>query len=283
MKTTSAFRSISGMLALWLASAAAVLAQAVASPPPADRAFDESGWAARLGRQGFAEEQILGITACLAEAQRQRLPATALTLRLEEGLAKNVEPERLLAGLQTRLRRLLEARTMAEAARYDLAPEGPGDELLVAVGLALESGLPADDLAAVLRRGNGQSTLRVASIVEAGESLHLAGLDPETTRGLMNDCLDRNLRRMEVLRATRYTIQQHRGGMDGERIRQSLWSGQAAVEGPQGWRGGGGGGPPAGAGPGGMGPGSGGPGRPPTPGSGNGGGGGPGNGAGGPP
>lgn len=195
----------------------------------------------RLRQRGFTPEQASQTLSCLAEARRQGMPDTVLALRLEEGLAKNVDPQVLLAGLQVRLRTMVQAHDMVQAATYDMVPGSPGEDLLVATGLALESGVSAEDLAAVLRRGNGQSARRIQSVVEAGETLHLAGIDPATTRILMNDCLDRDLRRMEVLRAVHYIVQQHRGGMDGDRIRRSLWGGKAGIEGGHGWHGGGGG------------------------------------------
>lgn len=242
MKTIPLFRLRPLALGAWLLAAIAAGAQPdqpSAPLPPVNADPAEAAFAPRLRQRGFTDEQTRQAFSCLADARRQGIPITALTLRLEEGLAKNVAPQNLLAALQTRLRFMLQAQTMVQAANYDMAPDSPGDELLVATGFATESGMSADDLAAVLRRGNGQSARRIQSIIEAGETLHLAGVDPATTRTLMNDCLDRDLRRMEVLRAVRYTVQQHRGGMDGDNIRRSLWGGKAAIEGTQGWHGGG--------------------------------------------
>jgi hypothetical protein len=278
MKTIPSSRLRPLALGTWLLAATALWAQSsdpwtLLQQENADSVV--AAYVPRLRQRGFTAEQAGQTLACLANARRQGVPATALTLRLEEGLAKNVDPPSLLAALQARLGTMVQARSMVQAAHYDMTPGSPCDELLTATGLAAESGVPVEDLSAILQRGNGQSALRIQSVIEAGETLHLAGIDPATTRNLMNDCLDRGLRRMEVMRATRYAIQQHRGGMDGERIRQTLWGGNAAIEGAHGWRGGGG--------TGGMGPGPGGPGRPAAPGSGAGGGGGHGNGAGGPP
>ena len=240
MKCPQIFGPVPGLLALWLATTAAVPAQTTvpSSSAAAGMAMSDD-YLPRLIQHGFSEEQSKAVSDCLAEAQSQDFPATALALRLEEGLAKNIDPARIVASLQARLGTLVQARAMAQAARYALEPGSPGDDLLVAVALALESGVAADNLAEVLRRGNGQATLRIASIVEAGESLQLAGIDSETTRNLMNDCMDRDLRRMEVLRAVRYAIQQHRDGVGGADIRRSLWSGQVAIEGAGGWHGGG--------------------------------------------
>jgi len=201
-----------------------------------------AGYIQRLRTHNFTVEQARQTLDCLSEAQRQGVPVATLTTRLDEGLAKKAEPQAIATALQARLRVMTQARTMLKVAHYDTVAEEPRNELLTTTGLALESGVAAEDIGAVLKRGNGQSALRMKSVVEAGESLHLAGVDHATTQSLMSDCLDRNLRRMEVLRAVRYSIQQHRGGMSGDNIRRSLWGGNTATEGARGWRNGGQGG-----------------------------------------
>ena len=260
MKLCTLLRPLPLAGGIWLLAIFTTWAQSdpPAAAPPAQTDAADAAFIPRLQQHGFTAEQTTQVLACLADARRQGIPATALTLRLEEGLAKNIEPARLLAGLQARSRAMLQARTLVQTANYDMVPGGPCDDLLLATGLAIESGVPAADLGGVLQRGGGRFALRMASIVEAGESLYLAGVDPDTTRALMNDCLDRDLRRMEVLRAVRYTIQQHRGGMDGDNIRRALWGGQAAREDSPGWHGGRGNGRFDNSGGGSMGPGYGG-------------------------
>ncbi len=230
-----------------LALLAAVAAGAQAPDPWAalqqeNTGTANAGYALRLRQQGFTPDQARQTLACLTDAQHQGLPLPALTSRLEEGLAKKADPQAVMAAVQTRLRVMTQARTLLQTAQYDSTPDIPRNELLTATGLALESGVPTDDLASTLQRGKGQNALRLKSIIEAGESLRLAGVDRATTQSLMNDCLERNLRRMEVIRAVHYSIQQHRGGMNGENIRRSLWGGNAATEGTRGRRGGGQGG-----------------------------------------
>ena len=43
-------------------------------------------------------------------------------------------------------------------------------------------------------------------VLEAGETLQVAGLDTKHTRQIMMDCLDRDLNRMEILRAVDYVL-----------------------------------------------------------------------------
>jgi hypothetical protein len=231
---------MNGIQSKWLRAIALAAQLSAATLAGAQGIDSASEWTARLRQRGFSAEQADRAVACLAEGRRQGIPAAVLSRRLDEGLAKNVEPSRLLDALQSRLDTMVRARAMLLDARYDPASGSACEGLLAATGLALESGVPAEDLAAILGRGNGQSAARIQGVVEAGETLRLAGIDSATARQLMDDCLDRDLRRMEMLRAVRFAVQQHRGGMEGGQIRKSLWGGSAAVEGPQGRRGAGG-------------------------------------------
>jgi hypothetical protein len=52
---------------------------------------------------------------------------------------------------------------------------------------------------------------------------------------VMRDFLERNMRRTEVIRASRFAVQQHRASVEGVRIRQQLWDG--AGDGSRGGRG----------------------------------------------
>ena len=170
----------------------------------------------------FSPEQAAAIQTCLEEAQQRGYPTELLQQRRDEGVAKRVDPALVVQAVQLRMRFLHEARRMVSGAGYAMeAP--PVRELQASVALALEAGLPEECLTAVMKKGGGQYAGRMQGAVEAGESLHLAGLDEATVRGLMEDCLDRNLRRSEMLRVTRYATQQHRGGSSGQEIRRSLW------------------------------------------------------------
>jgi hypothetical protein len=203
------------------------------------------------GVTGTAAERIrTAIEACESEG----LPAEPLRTRLLEGLAKRAAPDALAAAVDARLAALRSARDMIRAAGYGDPAEPSHGELLASTARAVESGVPAADLATVLSRGEGGSGGRMQTIVESGESLTLAGVDAATVRAFMMDCLDRNLRRMEMLRAARFSIQQHRGGMNGAEIRRALWGDDASqplpLRGQGTGRGGPGGGPmgpPAGA------------------------------------
>lgn len=182
------------------------------------------------------------------EAARSGLPSEPILAKLAEGSLKGAPPEDLAEAARLRLGALQQARGLLAQRGY---PETGyrGRDLLISTALALESGVPGPALAVALDRGAGLPPGHVTTLVEAGEALHLAGLDPDTVAGLLADCLDRNLRRPEILRVVNFARERHRAGHDGAQLRAALWGGA----GPTGASGGG-------SGP--MGPGSG-PGGPP--------------------
>ena len=92
------------------------------------------------------------------------------------------------------------------------------DQLMKSVTLALESGLSADTLQGVLTRAKGGQSERMRSIVEAGETMRLSGMDETTVGQMMTDFTERNMRRTEVMRASRFAVQQHR----------PIWRGRAS-------------------------------------------------------
>jgi hypothetical protein len=143
--------------------------------------------------------------------------------KIEEGALKGVSPEALEGAARARAEAIAGARELLAGAGFpDTLEQGRG--LLQSTAMALESGLPESAIAAGLGNAAGKPPGQVKAVVEAGESLHLAGLDAETTAGMMADCLDRNLRRPEILRVVRFARAQHEAGVAGPALRKALWS-----------------------------------------------------------
>jgi hypothetical protein len=212
--------------------------------------------ATHLAAAGFAPAQGNEILEPARKAAREALPAGAVLSKLDEGAAKGVPADELRHAAEKRLEALRQARPLLAGHGFP-AGKDQGGGLLVATALALESGMTAPALDAALARGRGTPPGRMKAVVEAGEALHLDGLPPETVGMLMADCVDRQLRRPEVLRVVRFAREQHSRGLDGTAIRASLWGGAGGVEGSPGAGGSGGtGGAPGSS----FGPGSGGPG-----------------------
>jgi hypothetical protein len=180
-----------------------------------------------LKANGFSLEAANACLEPVRDAARQGLPPEAVAARLEEGAAKHVEAALLVQAGRTRLTAL---RTAAEA----LKESGYGtriadtDKLMKTVAIALESGLEARTVKAVLAHGNGDQPDRMQSVIEAGESMRLNTMDDATVAQMMADFIDRNLRRSEVVRASRYAVQQHKAHVDGVQIRQRLWDKEGA-------------------------------------------------------
>ncbi len=185
----------------------------------------------RLADAGLTVPEGAEVMAPALEAARAGLPAGPVLAKVDEGVLKRVSPGAVAAAARNRLGALTSARDLLETAGYTAGP-GAGRGVLVAVALALESGLPPSALAPVLAAGRGRPFGQVKAVVEAGETLHLAGLAPDTTRSLMLDFLERNLRRPEVFRAARWARERHGSGMRGDDLRRSVWDGSGRGHGP---------------------------------------------------
>lgn len=158
------------------------------------------------------------------QAIQEGLPAAPLRTLIAEAQAKQVPAAELDTALERRVTALHTAKTMLLEAGYGQCPAAQQQELIVTVGRALESNVPADGLRLALKTCSGARALRLQGVVEAGESLKLLGLDDATVTALMQDFAERNLGRGEMLRAIQFAGQQHRAGVAGPQIRERLWS-----------------------------------------------------------
>lgn len=203
-----------------------------AATPPPDAGVsggDAARWsrvAAQLQVNGFAAAHVQECLALVQVAVQRGLPADPVLARIEEGAAKRVTPDALREALRLRMTNLVTAAAVLQDTGYGCR-NSRHDALLRSVTLAVESGVEPATLRAVLGKAKGGQSERVRSIVEAGEAMRLSGMENGIVGPLMNDYIDRNLRRNETLRASRLAIQLHKAGMDGERIRSQLWSGTA--------------------------------------------------------
>lgn len=172
----------------------------------------------------YTPEQLLNILQSVITARQQHLAVQPLMDKIEEGLAKRAPAPALSQACEYRYRQLVSAsRLAAETQQTD-------SQVMESSLQALESGVSEETIRQVLTAGKGKGKAQVQSAIEAAETLHLNGLDASSVQSLATDCLQRNLRRSEILRTVRYSCQQHRAGMSGNAIRQSLW-GQGAAGG----------------------------------------------------
>jgi len=161
--------------------------------------------------------------AAVQQAIQEGLPVESVRTLIAEGQAKQVPAAELEAAVQRRLTTLRAAKAMLQDAGYGKCPAAQQQELVAAVGRALESKVPTDALRQVLKAGGGTRAMRLQAVVDAGESLKLLGVEDATAAALMQDFVARNLGRGEILRAVQFVSQQHRAGIAGLRIRELLW------------------------------------------------------------
>ncbi len=184
-------------------------------------------------RRMLRDHQIAGrdaerIIAYFNESEELGLPTEFLRLRLREGVTKQVDVEQIQAALAQRMQMLKQARKLSP--RDAVTPDhhrrrrSRPDTSVETLARALESGLPFDMLEAFYASTRDTAlAMRLHPIVEAGEMMHLAGVDMESVRHFMHDCRDRRLGRMETLRAARFWIDKHDRNINGETIRRQLW------------------------------------------------------------
>lgn len=183
---------------------------------------------AHLAQAGFTPETARTSLQTALETARSGLPAEPVLAKIAEGSLKGASADDLVQAGRARLEALVRARDLlAHSGHPDGADRGRG--LLIATALALESGIPPAPLGVALARGAGLPPGQVMAVVEAGEALHLEGLDAQTVKELMVDCLDRNLRRPEILRVVSFAREQHRLGLNGPAVRAALWGGAGAA------------------------------------------------------
>lgn len=177
---------------------------------------------AQLRRAGASEAGIAAVTGLLHRVAGEGLPVAFLETKLDEGLAKGVAPGALQKALEARVARIRQARDMAVKVGYTQPPVARSGGLWEALALALESGVPEVDLAAVLAAGGGRRMQRVCTAVNGGESLALAGIPPPLIREAMLGFLDRDLSRHQMLGAVTAAVAAHRKGGDAAAIRAAL-------------------------------------------------------------
>lgn len=173
-------------------------------------------------RSGLSAKDADALLAPVYAAQNEALPAEAVFIKVEEGLAKKVAVDRVTTAAEVRLGYLRRASQLV-AVQSRAEGHGGGQRLVVRTAMALESGLPEEVLQEVFKQYGRRRYGRLGHVLEAAETLQLAGLDVRDTKQIMTDFLDRDLNRMEILRAVDYVIAERRKGRDFKAIHADLW------------------------------------------------------------
>lgn len=172
-------------------------------------------------KNGLTVSEADALLCPVYSAHDESLPTECVLIKIEEGLAKRVEAGRVAGAAEARLECLRKARQLIDG-QHPRRGEGP-PRLLVHTCMALESGLPEEVLKEVFSHSGGRRPGRLVHVLEAGETLQLAGLDAQDTKHIMNDFIDRDLNRMEILRAVDYVLAERRKGRDFKDIHADLW------------------------------------------------------------
>jgi len=154
-------------------------------------------------------------------AYEELLSADYVFLKIQEGLAKQVDATRVTAAAASRLDYLRQAKQLVSSDGQQHS--GGHQHLTMRTCMALESGLPSEVLQNILKRPGRFRYGRMVHVIDAGETLHLAGLPPSNIQQIMNDCLDRDLNGPEILRVIEMVVQGHREEKSFESINATLW------------------------------------------------------------
>ena len=174
-------------------------------------------------KKGLSTRDTEMLLAPVLAASKESLPAECVFIKVEEGLAKQVDAARIVAAAEARLDCLRKARRLIASSPSGLGGGQGPPHLITRTCLVLESGLPEEVLVEIFSRHGGFRYGRLVQVLEAGETLLLAGLGARSTQRIMEDCLDRELNRMEIMRAIDYVLVEHRNGQDFDAIRAKLW------------------------------------------------------------
>ena len=213
------------LLGLWLAAGAAA-----GQPPPADPwgqlAADAASAGLETKRFGDLVERCRHATLSIDEARsiaepvldagRRRLPTEPVLAKIDEGLAKHVDANRIARAAAVRTEMLERADKLLATGR-GLDPRGrPG--LLVSAALALESGVPETAVAGLLNHAEANRPGPLMAVIQGLETLHAQGFPDADALRLMQEALQRGLRPPGVAGAVDYALRRLRQGAPAETI-----------------------------------------------------------------
>jgi len=209
---------------------------------------DRRQWQAILGR-GIAaglqgeelEAALLGLAAAdvkptevqtilgpLFQDVQAGIYARHLLLKLQEAAFKRAPRETLHSIARARYDAFKGARKLLANTGH-MASIQTEPALMCATAFALESGQDPSLLQEALRAGKGKPPGRVAAVIEAGEILHHAGLEPESLAPIMRGCLEKDLEKQEIKRLTQRIRRELQKGTDPKIIQHELWHRQACM------------------------------------------------------
>lgn len=139
----------------------------------------------------------------ILEAQIEGLPIESLINKIEEGLAKKVESDKIFSVVDTELKNLQAASTILQQIEYDPETENY-EEIVEKLADSLGDGLSQDYLSAVVERGieENKNIEEIAEVSEELGSLNFQalemGLSPEVITDIFNSAADSSAQIEEI-------------------------------------------------------------------------------------
>ena len=176
----------------------------------------------QLAGAGITPDHARRILAPLFQDDQADIHAPHVFRKIQEGILKKTRPETLKPMAESRHEAFKKASALLVQAGHE-APFERDPVLLNTTAFALEDGQSLASLQEILGSAKGRTSAQVAAVIEAGETLRHAGLEPETLSSIMKDCLLKDLEPQQVSRVTEQVMEQLRTGTHPETIYAELW------------------------------------------------------------
>jgi len=148
--------------------------------------------------------------------------ASHVLLKLQEGVLKKAPFDTLTSVARARDNSFKKAKKLLARTGHEGAIE-TDTALLDSTAFSLESGQDQSSLHEVLTAGKGKPENQISAVIEAGESLHNAGLEREPLKLIMKDCLEKDLKSFEIEKVLRHVKKKLKEGFHHKAIRDELW------------------------------------------------------------
>ncbi len=142
--------------------------------------------------------------------------------KIQESILKKTRPETLKAMAESRYQAFKKASALLVQTGHE-APFETDPFLLNTTAFALEDGQSLASLQEILGSAKGNSSAQLAAVIEAGETLRHAGLEPEILALIMKDCLRKGLNSQQINRVTRHVKEKLQEGTDHKIILNEIW------------------------------------------------------------
>lgn len=185
---------------------------------------------ALLEGQSLSSSETESVVRQAVQASAAGVPRALIFMRLREGVVKQATASQMIEALKSIQQAHQDANSLLNEVaqgrrRRRRQPEA--ERFLETLVRALESGVPRESFEGLFAGEigpRGLGTQRMQAIVETGEMLHLAGMDPNFVRQFMLESSDRRVRRMEALRAARLAVILHSQGKEPNAIFMRVWN-----------------------------------------------------------